>query len=54
MDSTHIRWLEESLEKKYSSTDPKGRKWKNRKRQREHDRKEEPKRAPVVPNRRGP
>jgi hypothetical protein len=30
----------------------KGRKWKNRKRQREHNRnKEEPKRAPVVPNR---
>jgi hypothetical protein len=40
--------------KKYSSKDPKGRKWKNRKRQREHDRKEESKRAPVVPNRRGP
>jgi hypothetical protein len=53
MDSTHIRWLEEYLERN-SSKDPKGRKWKNQKRQREHDRKEEPKRAPVVPNRRGP
>jgi hypothetical protein len=31
MDSTHIRWLEESLEKKYNLKDPKGRKWKNRK-----------------------
>jgi hypothetical protein len=41
--------------KKYSSKDSKGRKWKNRKRQRdEHDRKDEPKRAPVVPNRRSP
>jgi hypothetical protein len=42
------------LEKIYSSKDPIGRKWKNQKRQREHDRKEEPKRVPVVPNRRGP
>jgi hypothetical protein len=33
---------------------PKGRRWKNRKRSREHDRKEELKRAPVVPSRRGP
>jgi hypothetical protein len=40
--------------KKIQFKDPKGRKWKNRKRQREHDRKEEPKRVPVVPNRRGP
>jgi hypothetical protein len=38
--------------KKYSLKDPKGRKWKNQERYREHDRKEEPKRAPVVPNRR--
>jgi hypothetical protein len=54
MDSTHIRWIGKSLKKKYSSKDPKGRKWKNRKRQREHNRKEKPKRAPVVPNRRDP
>jgi hypothetical protein len=39
--------------KKYSLKDPKGSKWKNQKRQREHDKKEEPKRAPVVRNRRG-
>jgi hypothetical protein len=32
--------------------DPKGRNCRNWKRQREHDRKDEPKRAPVVPNRR--
>jgi hypothetical protein len=51
MDTTHIRWLEERLEK-YSVKDPKGRKWKkNRRRQREHDRKQEPKRALVVPTR---
>jgi hypothetical protein len=42
-----------SLEKKYSLKDPKGRNWKNWKRQREHDRKDEPKRASVVQNRRG-
>jgi hypothetical protein len=54
MDSTQIRWLEKKFGKKYSSKDPKGRKWKYRKRQGEHDRQEEPKRAPVVPNRRGP
>jgi hypothetical protein len=41
--------LKKVWETKYSSKDPKGRKWKNRKRSREHDRKEEPKRAPVVP-----
>jgi hypothetical protein len=39
MDSTHIRWFEESLE---------------RNTKREHYRKEEPKRAPVVPYRRSP
>jgi hypothetical protein len=54
MDSTHIKWLEKTLGKKYSSKDPKCRQWKNRKRQTEHDRKKEPKRAPVVPDRRGP
>jgi hypothetical protein len=54
MDSTHIRWLEESLEKNTVQQILKAKKWKNRKRQREHDRKEEPKTAPVVPNRRGP
>jgi hypothetical protein len=31
-----------------------GRKWKNHRRQREHDRKENAKRAPMVPNRRSP
>jgi hypothetical protein len=48
-----IRWLEESLEK---NTDQKILKADNRRigRQKEHERKEEPKRAPVVPNRRGP
>jgi hypothetical protein len=50
--------LKKVWKKKYSSKDPKGRKWKNRKRQREHGRKEEPKAEreldPVVPNRRGP
>jgi hypothetical protein len=51
MDSTHIRWLEERLEKIHLEG-PKGRRWENRKRSREHDRKEEPKRAPVVPSRR--
>jgi hypothetical protein len=53
MDSTHIRWLEESLEKNTVQQILKaenGRIGKDR----EHDRKEEPKRAPVVPNRRGP
>jgi hypothetical protein len=40
------------LGKKYRLKDPKGRKLKNKKRQREHDRKEEPQRGPVVPNRR--
>jgi hypothetical protein len=35
--------------KKYSSRDTKGRKWKNQKRQREHDRKEEPNKVYVVP-----
>jgi hypothetical protein len=39
MDCTHIRGLEERLEKKYSLKDPKGKRWKNRKRYREHDRK---------------
>jgi hypothetical protein len=42
------------LERNNSLKDTKGRKLKNQKRQREHDRKEEPKRALVVPNRRGP
>jgi hypothetical protein len=40
--------------KKYKLESPKGRRWKNRKRSREHDRKEEPKRAPEIPSRRGP
>jgi hypothetical protein len=40
--------------KKIQFNRSKGRNWKNQKRQREHDRKEEPKRAPVVPNRRDP
>jgi hypothetical protein len=53
MDSTHIRWLEERLEK-IQLKGPKGRRWKNRKRSRENDRKEEPKRAPVIPSRRDP
>jgi hypothetical protein len=53
MDSTHIRWLEESLENSTVQKILKAEKWKNRKSQREHDRKEEPKIAPVVPNRRG-
>jgi hypothetical protein len=53
MDSTHIRWLEESLEK---NTDQNILKADNGRigKESEHDRKEEPKRAPVVPNRRGP
>jgi hypothetical protein len=40
--------------KKIQLEGPKGRRWKNRKRSREHDRKEEPERAPVVPSRKGP
>jgi hypothetical protein len=42
--------------KRYSFKDPKGRTLikDKRKRQREHDRKEEQRRAPVVPNRRDP
>jgi hypothetical protein len=40
--------------KKIQLEGTKGRRWKIRKRSREHDRKEEPKRAPVVPSRRGP
>jgi hypothetical protein len=39
--------------KKIQLEGPKSRRWRNRKRSREHDRKEEPKRAPVVPSRRG-
>jgi hypothetical protein len=37
--------LKKVWKKKHSLKDPKGRKWKNQKRQREHDRKEEPKSA---------
>jgi hypothetical protein len=56
MDSTHIRWLEESLEK---NTVHKILKAENGIIGKDKEsmtvmRKDEPKRAPVVPNRRGP
>jgi hypothetical protein len=59
MDSTHNRWLEECLERNTGKKILKAEKGRigkqreknKRERQSEHDRKEEPKRAPV---RRGP
>jgi hypothetical protein len=51
MDSTRQGGLK-NVWKENRSKDPKGSKWKIPERSREHVRKEEPKRAPVVPNRR--
>jgi hypothetical protein len=50
MDSTHIRWLEECLEK-IQLKGPKGRRWKKDKESMTEKRNQS--KAPVVPNRRG-
>jgi hypothetical protein len=54
MDSTHIRWLEESLEKNTVQQILKAENGRIGKDKESMTGEKEPKRAPVVPNRRGP